>query len=460
MHTFHRALTAPIALSLAATAHLAAQEEHWPQFRGVDAHGISEASVPPTKWNLETGENVAWRTPIPGLAHSSPVVWGERVFVSTVVRAGEESTLESLYGSAGYGAGDSVQDDAEHSFRVYCLELGSGTVLWEREAHAGVPRVKRHPKSSHANPTPACDADVVVVSFGSDGLFCFDHAGELRWQVDLGYLNSGAPGYPDKSDFQWGYASSPVLDGERVLVQCDHEGQSFLTALDRGTGETLWRTDREENSTWSTPTVHHEAAGGRSQVIVNGYQHLGGYDLEDGSPIWWASGGGDVPVPTPVVEAGVIYLTSAHGRERPIRAILADAEGEVGADPDEDSNVLFHIRRRGIYMQTPLVLDGLLYCCSDGGNIRCYRSDSGELVYTARVGEGLTGFSGSPVSAAGRIYYTGENGTIHVVQAGEEFELLAVNDMTETCMATPAIVRDTLLIRTRNHLVALRADKD
>jgi hypothetical protein len=296
------------------------------------------------EWSVERGENVAWRVRIDGLAHSSPVVCGARVFVTTAVRKAGEAELSSLYGSPGYGAGESEPDEREHSFEVLCLDARSGEVLWRRVAHEGVPEVKRHPKSSHASPTPACDGERVVASFGSEGLYCYDHGGELLWQRDLGVLNSGAPGYPDKSGFQWGFASSPVIAEDRVFVQCDHEGDSFVAALDLRTGEDVWRMPREEDSTWCTPTVHGE------QVILNGYKHIGGYDLETGKAIWKLSGGGDVPVPTPVVAHGLVFLTSAHGRERPLRAVRIEAQGTVDKEAGEKSALAWSLPRAGVYM--------------------------------------------------------------------------------------------------------------
>lgn len=427
----------------------------WPSFRGPSASGVAPHAAPPIEWSVSEQRNVRWRTPIPGLAHSSPIVWDDRVFVTTAVRQGEPAALASLYGSPGYGSGDSVRDDAAYSFRVYCLDRRSGAVVWEREACAGVPQVKRHPKSSHANPTPTCDARRVVASFGSEGLYCFDHDGTLLWKRDLGVLNSGAPGYPDKSDYQWGFASSPVLHGDRVIVQCDVENDSFLAVLDADDGADVWRAARDEDSTWGTPTVHERGADGRAQIVVNGYKHIGGYDFESGEEIWTLRGGGDVPVPTPVVGHGLIFITNAHGRLRPIYAVRVDARGELTMDPSSCEAMAWCHPRQGVYMQTPIVVGEHLYCCSDGGVLACYDAQTGEQQYRERLGVGGTGFSGSPVAAGSTLYFSGESGEIFVVRAGPTFELLATNDMGETCMSTPAIGGDCLYIRTRGHLVAI-----
>lgn len=430
-------------------------DTNWPSFRGERACGIAEGFPTPVEWDVAAGKNVLWKTALPGLAHSSPVVWGDRLFVTSAVREKGEAELTSLFGSPNYGAGESQPDEGSHAFVLYCLDAKTGAIVWERTAHTGVPEIKRHPKSSHANSTPACDATNVVAFFGSEGIFCYDHAGELKWQRDFGVLESGAPETDDASSLQWGFASSPVIHGERVIVQCDVQGESFLAALSLADGKDVWRTKRDEKSTWCTPTVCDLAAGGRTQVIVNGYRHVGGYDLADGKEIWKLSGGGDVPVPTPVVEHELVYLTSAHGRFRPIRAISVQAQGDVVPDPEQSEHVAWNLEGKGVYMQTPLVYGEELYCCSDAGILGCYDAGTGETIYSERLGDGTTGFSGSPVAADGKLYFSGESGEIFVVRAGRDFELLAKNDMGETCMATPALSAGRIFFRTRHHLVAI-----
>jgi len=443
----------PLALSLLAAEDPA--DVHWPGFRGERARGHVDGFATPVSWDTAEGEGVLWSTPIPGLAHSSPVVWGDRLFVTSAVKLDGEAELASLYGSPGYGAGESVEDEGAHAFTLTCLDKRTGDVLWTVDAHRGVPKTKRHPKASHASPTPACDAGHVVASFGSEGLYCYDHDGELLWRRDLGVMDSGAPGY-GQDGYQWGFASSPVIWDDRVIVQCDHEGASFVAALDLATGEDVWRTPRDENSTWSSPNV--AAAGDDVHVLLNGYQHSGAYDLATGREVWKLTGGGDVPVPTPVVAHGSVYLTSAHGRSNPLRAIRLTAEGTVDPDDEDDPHVAWNQPRRGVYMQTPLVYGNYLYACSDGGILGCYDAWTGEELYRERVGDGTTGFSGSPVAAEGKLYLTGESGEIFVVRAGRDFEILGRNDMGETCMATPALSEGVLFVRARHHVFAVGGD--
>ncbi len=439
-----------------------AQEEtpvdagHWPSFRGHRATGVAESHETPVEWDVPTGKNVLWKTPIPGLAHSSPVIWGNRLFVTTADRQAGAAELSSLFGSPGYGAGDSVEDEGVHSFDLYCLDRTTGEVLWKQTAHTGVPKVKRHPKSSHANSTPACDAERVVAFFGSEGLHCYDHAGELLWSRDFGVLDAGAPDIPAElvETYQWGFASSPILHGDKVIVQCDVQDQSFVAALDAKSGKELWRTARNEAPTWCTPTVY-ETADGEELVVLNGYHHIGGYDLATGAERWTLSGGGDVPVPAPVVAHGLIFLTSAHGRLAPLYAVDVSAAGALTTDPDESEDMAWYHARRGIYMQTPLVYGYELYACSDGGILSCFDAGTGDSVYRERLGTGRTGFSGSAVAADGKLYFTGESGTVHVVRAGLDFALLAENDLGEVCMSTPAISTGVLFFRTRGHVVAI-----
>ncbi len=224
------------------------EDVHWPSFRGRQAKGVAEGYATPTEWSVEDGTNIRWKTPIAGLAHSSPSIWGDRLFVTTAVRTeGDPSLRVGLYGDIA-----SVNEDVVQRWRVYGLDKNTGEILWERTAHEGIPKVKRHPKSTHANPTPATDGEHVVAFFGSEGLYCYDMDGELLWKKDLGVLNSGFFQAPQA---QWGFASSPIIHDGRVLVQSDVLEDSFLAAFDIRDGREIWRTERDDVPTWGTPTV-------------------------------------------------------------------------------------------------------------------------------------------------------------------------------------------------------------
>jgi len=419
-----------------------ARAADWPQFRGPGAAGLGDGD-PPAEWNGETGKNILWKTAIPGLAHSSPVVWGDRIFVTTAVAAAGESSLKlGLYGDIA-----SVDGEGVHEFRVYCIDRRTGAILWHRTAASGVPKVKRHTKSTHANPTPATDGRRLIVSFGSEGLFAYDLAGRLLWKKDLGVLDAGYFRVPSA---QWGYSSSPVISGGLAIVQADIQSGSFLAAFDVRTGEERWRTPRSDVPTFGTPGVAPRGTG--RQIVVNGWKHIGGYDARTGRELWKLRGGGDIPVPTPVFANGLILITNAHGPGRPIYAIRPDASGDITGSSEA---IAWSHERAGNYMQTPLAVDGLGYFCLDNGVLSVFQISTGERVYQQRLGGGTVGYSASPVAAGGRLYVTDEDGLTYVLALGVRYNLLARNELGEAVMASPAVSRGTLYIRGRRHLFAI-----
>lgn len=421
---------------------------NWPSFRGHHADGVAEGHTLPTTWDVPAGQNVKWKTPIPGLGHSCPVIWGNRIFVTTAVSGLDDPELKvGLYGNIA-----SVQDDTVHQWRVLCLDKNTGKILWERTAHQGVPAIKRHTKSTHANSTPATDGQHLVAFFGSEGLYCYNLDGDLLWSKQLGVLDSG---YYTVPDAQWGFASSPVIHDGKVFIQCDVQGDSFLAALNLRDGKEIWRTPRDEVPTWSTPTIH--TAGGRSQIIVNGYKHMGGYDLADGKELWKLHGGGDIPTPTPIVAGQLAYITNAHGADAPIYAIRLDARGDITLKDDQKDNsgIAWSYGRTGAYMQTPIVYQGRIYICKDSGILSCYDAVSGKKVFRKRLGTRGPGYTASAVAGDGKIYFTSEEGDVVTIRAGAEFDILSVNPIGEICMATPAISNGTLFFRTQNHLIAI-----
>jgi len=440
--------TLAVALSILAPIAVGAGEAHWPLFRGPASSGLAAADAAPERWDVGSGEGVLWIRELPGLAHSSPVVWGDALYVTSAVsEAGEAELKVGLYGDIAAAA-----DSGTQRWIVYRIDRGSGKIAWERVAHEGAPRQQRHTKSSHANATPATDGERVVAFFGSEGLYCYDRDGTLQWKKDLGLLRSSFFRVPEA---EWGFASSPVVDAGVVYVQADVIDGGFVAAFALDDGRELWRTPRQDVPTWSTPQVH--AVDGRKLVIVNGWKQIAAYDAATGEAIWTLEGGGDIPVPTPVVADGMVFITNAHGSESPIYAIRPGARGDITLPEGATSNehVVWSVPRGGAYMQTPLVLDGILYNCRDNGALTAYRARTGEVLYQQRLGGGGTGFTASPVAAGGRVYFTSEDGDVHVVKAGESFELLAVNPLGQVAMASPAIAEGTLYFRTRSRLVAI-----
>ncbi len=420
---------------------------NWPSFRGEKARGIAENFSTPTSWRVEDSKNIKWKVEIPGLAHSSPIIWNDRIFITTAISGMENPDLKvGLYGNI-----EPVEDETVHRWKVYCLNKQTGKIMWEQTACEGIPKVKRHPKSTHANSTPATDGKFVVAFFGSEGLYCYDIKGRLIWKKDFGILDSGFFLVPNA---QWGFASSPVIHDGVVVVQCDVQKNSFLSTLDIKTGKEIWRTPREEVPTWGTPTIHTK--GDQIQIILNGFKHIGGYDFKTGKELWKMSGGGDIPVPTPVVAHDLIFINNAHGRMSPIYAIKTDARGDISLTDSDTSNaaIVWSISRGGAYMQTPLIYGDYLYNLRGNGSLTCYRAKTGEVIYKEKVGY-MASFSASGIAAAGKLYFSSEQGDIFVIKAGPKFELLSTNPMNDICMATPAISEGVLFFRTHHYLIAV-----
>ena len=439
-----------VALLSFSVSPVVAEQGNWPSYRGPFASGVDTKGETPTNWNLETKENILWRTKIPGLGLSSPVIWENDIFLTTAVAAGgvEAELKVGLYGDIA-----SSEDDGEQSWRVLCIDRRSGKIRWGVEACSGLPTGKRHPKASHANPSVATDGKRVVACFGSEGLHCFDRQGRALWSVSLGELDSG---YYRNKEAQWGFASSPIIHQGRVIMQCDIQEGSFLAAFDVQNGEQIWRTEREEVPTWGPPTI---ALGpDKTQILVNGFRHIGGYDFDTGKPIWWMEGGGDIPVPTPISAHGLFFITNAHGQMAPIYAIRSDASGEVDPeDGDPEARVAWWQRRRGNYMQTPIVVGDKLFCCTDSGVASCFNAQTGERHFLERLRDGRSGFgsTASPVSDGKSLYYPTEDGHVFIIAASAEFRRLGKYKIGENCMATPAISDGKLYFRTRHHLLAI-----
>ena len=424
----------------------AAERFQWPSFRGPAASGVADGQSPPTAWDPETGHNVLWRTPIPGLGHSSPIVWDDRIYLTTAVSADPDAVFR--YGTD--GRQDRRSDRSRNVWYVYAIDRLGGEILWVREAVSGNPSVQRHPKNSYASATPATDGEHVVVLVATGGLFCYDVDGELLWDLDLGPLDSGAS-YDNA--YQWGAASSPIIWQDLVIVQADQQEGSFIAAFDIGTGEEVWRTPRDLISSFSTPTIHVGAE--RTELVTNGAGTMHGYNPSSGEELWRMSGSSLNTTPTPVSDQGLVYVTSGY-RTRPIFAIREGATGDISLADGESSNahVAWSSPRDGPYIASPLVYRGYLYVVSANGVLTVFDAITGERAYKRRIGDTGGAYSASPIAADDRIYLTSEDGDIFIVRAGPEYELLAINRMGEVCLATPAISEGQIFIRTTGQLVA------
>jgi outer membrane protein assembly factor BamB len=443
--------SAALALLLAAPAAAQTKRaaDNWASFRGPHASGVARAGQNlPDAWDAAKGEGVRWKTRIPGLAHSSPVVWNDRVYVTTAVSSrGNETFRHGIFGD-----GDASDDRSTQQWKVYALDRRTGKVVWERVAYEGAPREKRHVKATYANATPATDGRYVVAFFGSQGLYAYDARGRLVWKKDLGVLNAGAYDIPS---YEWGTASSPVIYQDLVIVQCDTQTESFLLAADIKTGKTVWKTARQELPSWGTPTIYE--GGGRTELVTNASNFIRGYDPLTGRELWRLGGSSKITAPTPIFSGDLIVVASGRRPEAPIFVVRAGATGDItlAAGQTSSRSVAWSKQQRGPYMPTPLIYGGHLYVLSNQGVLDCYDLKTGAEVYRQRLPHKGGGFSASPVAADGRLYLPSEDGDIFVVRAGPTYELLSKNPMGELLMATPAISSGTMFVRTQHHVYAV-----
>jgi outer membrane protein assembly factor BamB len=421
---------------------------NWPSFRGVEASGLARNQNLPDRWDVASGEHILWRAAVPGLAHSSPVVWGNRLFVTTAVSSDPKATFRKGL----YGDGDASTDRSRQRWIVMALDTRTGKPLWERTAFEGEPLNKRHIKSTYASASPATDGRIVVAWFGSQGIVAYDVNGTLRWKVDIGRIDLGAYDIPS---VEWGPASSPIIWKDLVIVQADTQADSFLLALNAATGETVWKTERDELPSWGTPTVAQTSAG--PVLVTNASKFIRAYDPRTGKELWRLGGSSKITAPTPISTGDLLIVASGRGPERPIFVVKPGAQGDLtlAAGKTSSDAVVWSKTGRGSYMPTPLALDGLLYVLGNNGVFDAYKLATGEEVYRQRLPVVGSGYSASPVAADGKIYLSSEDGDILVVAAGSEFKVLATNAMGESLMATPAIADGVMYIRGLNTLFAV-----
>lgn len=425
------------------------QPRNWPGFRGEGAAGNGDGQRAVTEWDVTAGKNVRWKTPIPGIATSSPIIWGTRVFATTAVSTAGDNTIKTgLYGDV-----KPVDDLSPHEWKIFCLDKATGRIVWERTAATNTPKTKRHTKSTQAGATPVTDGRRVVAMFGSAGLLvAWDMNGKELWRVTLGTLDSGW--FFDPS-FQWGHASSPIIHRNTVIVQADLQKGSYLAAWDLGTGKPVWRTDRpDEISTWGTPTIAR-AVDGRDVIVTNGTK-VRGYEAATGTLLWTLGPNSEITIGTPVVGPGVVFVTGGYPPVRPIYAIRPGASGDISLQKGQEANqaIVWSNMNEGTYIPTPIVYDGLLFTLNINGVVGAYDAETGKRAFRGRVGSGGA-FSASPVAADGHLYLASEDGEVFVVAAASGLTQVAKNDMKEVIMATPAISDGLLVIRTMGHLYGI-----
>jgi outer membrane protein assembly factor BamB len=422
-------------------------ERQWGQYRGHLAGGILDQANLPDSFNLAEGKNVKWKISVPGLGISCPVIWGDNLFLTTAISSGDSTGFRiGIYGDVA-----PVMDSSVHEWKVFCYNKTNGKLMWERSACKGVPKMKRHAKSTHANTSIASDGKHVVAFFGSEGLYCYDMKGDLKWKAGFGTLKSV---FYLMEQAEWEFASSPILYQGVVIVQCDVLNNSFVAALDADSGKELWRANRDELPGWCTPNIYLDH--GKARVVVNGYKHRGAYDFKTGEEIWKMSGGGDIQIPTPVIGDSLIYMNSAHGPSSPIMAIRKEAKGDITLKDKETANefISWYLPKGASYMSTMLLYDKYLYSCNWNGTVICYEATTGKEVYKEKLGK-MKSFTGSPVASDGKIFIADEEGTVYIFKAGPEFKLLSANPLKDICMTTPGITDNMIYLRTEHYLFAI-----
>lgn len=441
MKTCARLLVIPLFLSIfAATA--VGEEANWPQFRGPLGAGIAAGPVP-ERWS--TTEHVAWKTDIPGKGWSSPIVWGDRVFVTTVTsdEPGREPRkglyIQDLQGTVPKGT---------HHWMVLCLDLNSGKELWRREAFAGKPSTTIHLKNSYASETPVTDGKQVYAWFGNAGLVCYDFEGELKWSRTLD---------PVETRLGWGTAASPALHDGRLYLVNDNEKDSYLLAVDAATGKDLWRVKREEKSNWATPLVWKNDL--RTEIITAGTRKIRSYDLE-GKVLWELGPMSVTSIPSPFVAQGMLYITSGYVMDnvRPLYAIRPGAKGNISLKGEQTSNdfIAWSLPQIGPYHPTPVVVGETLYVLNDRGLLAGYDAKTGrETLPRTRLG-GATAFTASPWTAGGKLFCLSEDGDTLVIEPGSTLQVVATNRLDEMALATPAVAGGRLLIRTQSKVYCVK----
>lgn len=450
------------------------KDASWPQWRGPAASGSADTAKPPLEWSPE--KNMAWKVAIPGKGSSTPIIWGDKIILTTAIDTGEEpkdgekaaidgggrATIEQVVafqdeerprrrfnqdgpggfrrgGRGGFGGGRAPT--TVQQFMVMAINRNTGEVLWKTQVHEQVPIAGHHNDGNYAAGSPVTDGENIYAWFGSYGIYCLDMDGKIKWGKDIVDMQTRG---------SFGEGSSPALYGDKLVVVCDHEGDSFIVAFDKNDGRELWRKARGERTSWFTPIIVE--VNGKPQVITTGADSTIAYDLAGGEQVWTGPGLTTNPIPSPIVKDGVAYLTSGFRGAALIAVDLAKAKGDIS----KDNGILWEYNTDTPYVPSPVLYDGNLYFGKGNSAIlTCLDAKTGKQHYMERI-EGLRDMYASPVAAAGRIYTTGRDGSTVVIKAGEKMEVLATNSVGEATDASPAIVGDTIYIRGNEHLFCIK----
>ena len=442
--------TATLSICLCAVFTLAAElqadpQKYWPQWRGPHATGVAPHGNPPGEWS--ENKNVRWKIEIPGKGSASPIVWGDRVFVLTAIPTGEPvepraqeeaSPRRRRRGPRG------IKPTHVQKFTIFAIDRRDGSVLWQRTAHEELPHEGTHNTGTWASNSPVTDGEHVFAYFGSRGLFCYDMQGNLRWEKDLGDMTI---------KLGFGEGSSPVLYGDTLVITWDHQGQSFIVALDKDTGKERWRVNRDEITSWTTPLVVEHS--GKPQIVTSATNRVRSYDLESGNLIWECSGMTLNAIPSPVAADGMVYLTSGFRGNALLAIRLSAAKGDI----TDTEAIVWSYDRDTPYVPSPLLYgDALYFLKNRNGILSCFNARTGEPFYSQQRLEGIRSVYASPVGARDRVYLAGRDGTTLVIKRGPEFEVLGSNVLDDGFDASPAIVDNEIYLRGRHYLYCIAQD--
>ncbi len=411
-------------------------DKNWPQWRGPDANGVSLYGKAPVGW--DENRNIKWKIDIPGKGHATPLVWGNQIFVLTAIEV--ESKKEAPAQGQNQGLGMSISTNSKIKFVILAINRSDGSIIWQHTVREKVPHEGSHSTGSWASNSPVTDGKHIYAYFGSHGLYCYDMQGKLIWDKDFGDMTVKNA---------WGEGSSPALYKDKIVVNWDHEGQSFIIALDKSTGKELWKTDRDEGTSWATPLIVE--SNGKSQVITNATNKIRSYDLDTGKLLWESSGMTQNAIPSPVTAKGMVYVMSGF-KENALQAIrLSEAKGNITGS----KALLWKLDKDTPYIPSPLLYDDTLYFTTGMGGDRfsCVNAGTGEAYYSNQKLEGLGSLIyASPVLADGKIYITSRNGSTAVIKQGPQFEVLATNNLDDCFSASPVIVDSDLYLRGDKYL--------
>lgn len=412
---------------------------NWPQWRGPGGLGISTEKNLPAEWSAT--KNIKWKTSIAGLGHSSPVVWGNRVFLTTAIEGSVvpgAKAVKHMDGDKEFLHPDSIGADHKQSFKVICLNAATGKILWEQTAFEGAPYDNRHRKSSFASATPATDGKLVYAFFGTEGLYAYDMNGKLAWKADLGKL--GTVGM--------GTGTSPILYENLVIMQCDEENgaASFIVALDKKTGKEVWRTPRKVQVSWATPILVPTAK--RAELITSGSETVIAYDPATGKELWRHKGVESNAIPSPVANNETVFISAGF----PAKIVMAI---RLGASGDLKDSVVWQYAKGTAYVPSPILYGDYLYLTTDRGILTCLDAKTGEVKYEGGRIPIPASFTASPVAFEGKILLTSEDGDTFIVKAGPQHEILGTNSVGEPVYASPAVADGKIFIRGEKNIYCI-----